>query len=403
MKNILIALCWLASLGVLSLHAESFHSLNGNENLSAGDAADLDSGSACCSSAPADNSPPQVFAALNFSSPLHVAGQKPATGDSGITPAGLTGNPQVVAATPVLQHQPLVLNSDLINGPCCYEEGIQVLVHDDAQHYLISFDLASEQLDGSFNQFQLWLNGDSAPLLRFQSDHLVMVEGVGAVAGFHDNQLLHVQVWLDLEQQQLTLRINNQHIYQGQRALASLQSLQFLMTIEGGATPEQVNPEARVALDNIVVSNGSFGYANLQTHVQRTAPSDARQDTVEFATTISNISAHAAHDVVITQLLPEGSRVAAIDSSLPDCEVTEQQVLCRTASLGAMEQIQVNLALNVAKEAANKGLTVIATSATDEIDNHDNQMTVRVGGSGSLLLLLALLALWLLRVIERRQ
>ncbi|MEZ5506797.1 MAG: hypothetical protein R3F38_12855 [Gammaproteobacteria bacterium] len=81
------------------------------------------------------------------------------------------------------------------------------------------------------------------PTLRFQGDQLISVDGVGAVASFRDNQLLHVWLWLDLLQQQLVLRINDQLLYRGNHTLATLQSLQFVMTLEGGATPEQVSPK----------------------------------------------------------------------------------------------------------------------------------------------------------------
>ena len=400
MKNVLIAICWLASLGVLSLHAESIHGRHGGTNLSA---ADLDQPDCCTDTTlPQDSSPPRLFSALNFNAPLHNPSQRPVTGDSPFTPAGLSGNPQVVAATPVLTHQPLILNSDLINGPCCYEEGIQILVHEDAQHYVISFDLASQKLEGSFNQLQLWLNDDAQPTLRFHGDQLISVDGVGAVASFRDNQLLHVQLWLDLLQQQLVLRINDQLLYRGNHTLATLQSLQFVMTLEGGATPEQVNPEALVALDNIVVSNGSYRYANLQTHVQGRALDSGQTGNVEFVTTLHNVSAHAAHNVVLTQILPPEVSVAAIDSDTLDCETDESRVICRTTQIDALDQLQVHLTLTVPAGKSAEGLTVIATSDTEEIDNHDNQARVPMGGSGSLLLLVALLMLWFMRSAASR-
>jgi len=401
MKNILIAICWLASLGVLSLHAESINGRNGGANLSAADLDQPDWGADRV--LPQDTSPPRLFSALNFNAPLHHAGQRPVTGDSPFTPAGLSGNPQVVAATPVLKHQPLILNSDLINGPCCYEEGIQILVHEDAQHYVISFDLASQQLEGSFNQLQLWLNDDAQPTLRFQGDQLISVDSAGAVASFRDHQLLHVQLWLDLPRQQLVLHINDQLLYQGHHTLATLQSLQFVMTIEGGATPEQVNPEALVALDNIVVSNGSYRYANLQTHVQGRTLDNDQMGNAEFVTTVNNVSAHAAHDVVLTQILPPGVSVAAIDSDTLDCETDESRVICRTPHIEAMNQLEVRLTLTVPADKSAEGLTVIATSNTEEIDNHDNRATIRMGGSGSLLLLVALLMLWFMRPKSAQQ
>lgn len=399
MKNALIAICWLASLGVLSLHAEA---INGRHTSPMPSATALLQPEQDDDSVAQDDSPPRLFSALTFNTPLHQTGQRPITGDSPFTPAGLSGNPQIVTATPVLQHQPLILNSDLINESCCYEEGIQILVHEDAQHYVISFDMASQQIEGSFHQLQLWLNDDTQPILRFQGDLLISVAGVGAVASFLDQQLLHVQLWLDLYRQQLILRINDQLLYQSDHPLTTLHSLQFVMAIEDGIPPEQVNPETLVAIDNIVVSNGSYRYANLQTHVQGRILDNEQMGNAKFVTTVNNISAHTAQNVVLTQILPPGVSVAAIDSDVLDCETDQSRVICRTTQIDAMAQLQVHLTLTIPAGESAEGLTVIATSDTEEIDNHDNQARVLMGGSGSLLLLVALLMLWFMRSAASR-
>ena len=397
MKNVLIALCWLVSLGVLSLHAESFE---GSE-VPAADSREADKATAAMcgretGANPAEVVEPRRFAALNFGAPLHLAGQKPATGNGSIMPAGLSGNPQVVAATPVLPNQPLLLNTELANGPCCYEEGIQVLVAEESAQYVVSFDLASQQLGDSFNQFQLWLNDDSAPLLRFQPDYLVVLEGVGAIASFRDDHLLHVQVQLDLQAGQLQVAINGEPLYAGELALTHLHSLQFLLTAEGGATPEQVNPEASVALDNIVVANASYEYVNLQATLQRSA--DEQPDgVIELLSIVQNVSAHTARDVILTHLLPAGTRVLAMNSEQMSCEATPDQVKCHVETLAALEQATVTLQLESAEQRQPLEVTAIATSQSDEIDNHDNRSQGRFAGNSSLLLLAALLLLWMAR------
>lgn len=402
MKNVLIALCWVVSLGVLSLHAESFqaastdvdYTANGSVAASQADNSCVDADTRTSRQSPA----PKRFVAINFSSPLHLPGQKPATGNGSIMPAGLSGNPQVAAATPVLSNQPLILNSDLANGPCCYEEGIQVLIPESSNHYVVSFDMASQHLGDSFNQFQLWLNDQTAPLLRFQSDYLLVLEGIGAIASFRDDHLLHLDLDLDLENQRLTIAINGERIYSGDQPLTQLQSLQFLMTIEGGATPDQVNPEAIIALDNIVVANSSYHYANLQTSVQQSSATNPRHDgAIEFVSHVKNISAHNADQVTLTHLLPVGVNVVDLHSEQMECEVGIEQIICHAAQLAPMAQADVSVQLVNNTQQPLPEVTVIATSATAEIDNYDNQVKVRMGGSGSLLLIAILLVLWMAR------
>lgn len=399
MRNVLIALCWLVSLGVLSLHAESFDSTD--KSLAATLAPARDPATSCGRDdvgMAISPTPPQRFVAINFGAPLHLAGQKPATGNGSIMPAGLSGNPQVVAATPVLTQQPLLLNSDLINGPCCYEEGIQVLVAEESDHYAVSFDLASQQLGDSFNQFQLWLNDSTAPLLRFQSDYLVVLDGVGAIASFRDDHLLHVQLLLNVKAGQLQVRINGETLYVGERALEQLHSLQFLMTIEGGASPEQVNPHATIAIDNIVVANATYQYTNLQTTLHRGSTDHQRgQGLMEFVSRLKNVSAHAAEEVVLTHLLPPGTHIMAIDSDQLSCEALPDRVICRSDELAALGQANVTLQLASDDARQPMELTVIATSSTPEIDNYDNQVKGRFGGSSSLLLVAVLLVLWMAR------
>lgn len=384
MKNILIALCCLVSLGVISLHAESFEN---PENRQAMRKSLLGQGESSVA--------PRRFVALNFNAPLHRAGQKPMTGSGPQMPAGLSGNPQVVAATPVLPHQPLVLNTEIGNGPCCYEEGIQVLIPEESDQYVISFDLASQQLGRSSSQFQLWLNDGPAPLLIFRSDNLLVLDSVGAIASFKDNHLLHVQVLLDLPAGLVQIAINGESLYQGPLVLEYLHSLQFMMTIEGGATPDQVDPQASVALDNIVVANAGYRYANLHSTLQRSDRERPPAGQIETLARVHNISGHAAQDLVLTHLLPAGTQVKQMHSDTLDCEARIDQVLCQAEFLGAMEQASVYLLLEGAEAGQALDITLIATSSSDEIDNRDNQARGHFAGSSTLLGLIALLGLWL--------
>ncbi len=404
MKNLLIGLCCLVSLSVLSLHAASSQPQNTDSTFNDNTLHHTDRPVHPDDTAIQTSShdvEARRFVAINFSAPLHVPGQKPTTGNGSIMPFGLTGNPQVVAATPVLQNQPLLLNSDLANGPCCYEEGIQVLVGGMANHYVISFDMASQKLGDSFNQFQLWLNDNDAPLLRFQSDHLLVLEGTGAIASFRDDHLLHVQIDLDIVTQQISITINGNLLYTGSQPLAPLQSLQFLMTIEGGATPEQVNPEATIALDNIVVANSAYRYANLQSSLQSGAGSQHDPDgRRELVARVLNLSNHAAHQLTLTLFLPSGVSIVDIQSDFLECDLAAVSLICHADQLPALTQTQVAFqvtGLNQAKAGSAGEITAIATSSTEEIDNYDNQVKTRFGGSGSLLLMLALLLLWWMR------
>ena len=385
MKHFLLTLCWFVSLGILSLHAES-----PDRSRPLG----LDLPRSTPTSASTYNEPPRRFVAISFGAPQHQIGHAPATGFRADLPSGLTGNPQVVAATAALPNQPLLLNTELANGPCCYEEGIQVLVNEEAQQYAISFDLATQQLGDSFNQFQLWLNDASAPLLRFQPDYQVVLDQVGAIAGFGDDQRLHISLLLDIEQGQLELIINDVLLYQGEYLLDSLHSLQFLMTAEGGATPEQVNPEASAALDNILVANGSYRYTNLHADLQRSTETTKNAQELALQSRVRNNSNQIAEEVSLVHLLPPGTRVIRLTSNELDCDVIEDLVRCYTDQLSPMAQATLLLTLENTHPKEGMDISVMATSPAEDIDSSDNYASSHFAGSSSLLFLLSVLLLW---------
>jgi len=337
---------------------------------------------------------PKRYFALNFSSPLHLPDQRPTTGTGFNLPTAITGNPQVVGAAPIL-HQPLILNTEIGNGPCCYREGIVLALPPTDDPLVISFDLVTEKLLGSRNRLQLHLNHLPTPLLSFSSEGLVLLNDTDAIASFSDDHLLHLQLTLDFASQQLALSINGDPVYNAAATLPAIQNLRFLMTAESGLAPEQINPEPYAALDNIVVANTAFQYANLQTRLLG-GDHFGKWDNgkIEFMVNVRNISDHPARDVVVTSTLPAGVSLDSVESDTLLCNGAGNKVICGAAQLAGMQQAFVTIRVNARDADRHFAFTSIAVSSTPEIDNYDNQANAQFGGGLGLIIPVLILLWW---------
>lgn len=341
---------------------------------------------------------PERFYGLNFSAPLHNPGQKPVVGTGPQTPAAVSGNPLVTAIAPILTSQPLLLNTELGNGPCCYREAISLALPESSPQYVISFDLVTEKLLGSRNRFQLLLDEAATPLLSFNGDGLLMLHDNDAIAGFSDGSLLHLQLRLDLAGQQLALSINGEAVHVAPLTLDRVRAVHLTMSSADGQTPDRINPEPYAAVDNIVIANATYQYANLQTTLKGGSGFGRWQDgKIEYIVKVKNISAHAARDLVVTQLLPPGVTLESARSDQLSCLNGGQRVECSSPLLEAMAEAFITLTVATPDAKTRFEFSSIATSASDEIDNYDNQARSRFGGSAGLLMLLGVILLLLLR------
>ena len=339
---------------------------------------------------------PERWVQANFNAPLMLSDYRPVAGSLPGAPQFLSGNPRVVPAMASFT-QPLLLNTELGNGPCCYSEEVGFRVPGQAAQYLISFDLVTVQLVGSNNRFRLLLNDADEASLTFSGDGLVLWSGGGAVTRFDDDHLLHVQLALDLNRQTLSLRINGELLHAATTSIQSLRAVRFNMSSEDGMTPEQIDPEPFVALDNLVIGNGADRFVNLQTRIG--GASSSGDDQVEVEVQVRNLSDHAAREVALTHLLPADVELVSTHSEQMDCHPVRRHVICSMAELPGMARASVMLTLRSPHGKAGAGfeVTSIAVSTGEEIDNSDNRSNARLGGSAGLLMLIGLLVLVLLR------
>lgn len=338
----------------------------------------------------------QPFYQVNFNAPLAHGAFSPDTGGTA-WPSALAGNPQVIPAVAALG-QPLLLNTELGNGPCCYQEEIAFEVDTQADQFVIAFDLLTARLVGSRNQFRVLLNDADEAALSFSNEGMVLWSGGGAIAGYVDHQLVHVQLTLDRTRQTLSLRINGETVHTAPTATDGLRAVRFNMASADGMTPEQIDPEPFAALDNIVISNGSYRYVNLQTSIGQSTQRD-ESGLMEFSVQVRNRSEHTAHDLVLTHLLPAGVEFVAAHSDQLTCQPVRDQVLCKLVQLGGLEQASVMLSVRSTRADQWLEFTSIAVSNDEEIDNADNQGKARLGGSAGLLMLIGVLLLLYLRRI----
>ncbi len=336
----------------------------------------------------------QRFYQVNFNDPLNQTPHRPATGASPNLPAGVEGNPRVVPALASMG-QPLLLNTELVNGPCCYREEISFPVRGQADQYVISFDLLTARLLGSRNQFHVRLNESEEAVLTFSGDGMMLWSGGGAVARFQDDRLLHVTLTVDRRAARLILQVNGEEVHAAPTPLDNLRMVQFGMSSADGLTPEQIDPEPFAALDNIVIADGHYQYVNLQTRIG-TATRQA-DDILEFSVQVRNLSDHPAHDVVLTHLLPAGAELVSARSDFWSCQPVRSHLLCTAPELAAMSQASVTLNLRMHQPGQWLDFTSIAVSGDVEVDNTDNRGKARLGGSAGWLLLGALLLLPLRR------
>lgn len=341
---------------------------------------------------PAATQAPHRYVQATFNAPLSDRPFRPQPGPGTHQPQAVTGNP-LVTPTFAAFTQPLLLNAELGNGPCCYQEEVAFRLTGPASPvYLIGFDLGTAGLAGSRNHLRVLLNEGAEATLTFSEDGLILWEGSQAVARYEDGSVLRVQLRLDLPARQLSLSINGERLHRADTRLSSLTAVRFAMSSADGLTPDQIDPEPFAALDNVVISNDSDRSVNLHTRItQVTTEATSGQQVLEVA--VTNRGDHQAHALVLTHLLPKQMELVAVDSDIWHCQPGDRQILCTAPELDSQAQAAVRLTLRGQPPLPGQTFTSIVVSQDDEIDNADNRSIALAGGSPGLMLLVAGLVL----------
>jgi hypothetical protein len=202
-----------------------------------------------------------VYFNIDFSSPPHQVGSQPAYGGGPDRPtSNWFGSPQVMSSFGALTDQPLLLNTAGNAGSFYYDQFSLDLAYSQPTYH-IAFDVYTEDLVGSRNQFSMIMDFAQVSALRLYND------GVLAAAGplnppirsrYVDRTLMHVDVSVDVATNRAVTLVDGLLIGDGKItgnvAPGDLKRVRFSMGLLSGADPQ--DNRSNVAIDNIVVTNG---------------------------------------------------------------------------------------------------------------------------------------------------
>ena len=145
----------------------------------------------------------EVFYDITFSSPEHTVGHVPITGSSPTRPSQIVfGAPIVSSSLGLLQNQPLVFNTTG-NRPSFYYDQIILIVSKNAAFYYVAFDVLTQNLIGSTNQFKLLFDTPTVRNIVFRNNGTIYIQNKGehrVIGHFTENTLMHCEVYMDMIQ-----------------------------------------------------------------------------------------------------------------------------------------------------------------------------------------------------------
>lgn len=195
----------------------------------------------------------EIFYDITFSSPEHTVGQAPVVGTSITTPTAIVfGEPLVSESLGALQDQPLVFNT-LGNRPSFYYDQIKLDMDYGTGFYYTSFDVVTQNLIGSSNQFTVLFDTPGVQNITFLSSGFCDLFGRAGVP-YQDGQLLHFEVFMNIAQKHTTVYVNGTKRYNGVFSPGGyLRAIRFSFGLRSsGATPDH---SSYAGLDNIYVAS----------------------------------------------------------------------------------------------------------------------------------------------------
>jgi hypothetical protein len=199
----------------------------------------------------------EVFYDITFSSPEHTVGHVPVTGSSPTRPSQIVfGAPIVSSSLGLLQNQPLVFNTTG-NRPSFYYDQIELIVGKNAAFYYVAFDVLTQNLIGSTNQFKLLFDTPTVRNIVFRNNGTIYIQRPWehrVIGHFTENTLMHCEVYMDMIQKEWTIFVNNNQIHSGLfNPDEDVRSIRFsLGLVTSGTSPDHTT---NVGLDNIIVAD----------------------------------------------------------------------------------------------------------------------------------------------------
>lgn len=202
-----------------------------------------------------------VYFNIDFSSPVHQVGSQPTYGGGPDRPTrNWFGSPQVMSSFGALTEQPLLMNTDGNPGSFYYDQFSLDLAYSQPTYH-IAFDVYTEDLIGSRNQFALIMDFAQVWVLRLHNSGLIWLPGQAippATQRYADRTLMHVDISVDTPANRAVTLVNGVLIGDGKItasvAPGDLKRVRFSLGLLYGFDPR--DDRSNVAVDNIVVTNG---------------------------------------------------------------------------------------------------------------------------------------------------
>lgn len=206
---------------------------------------------------------PVVYYDVDFSSPTHSLNQVPATGSGFNTPSQIVfGQPIVQQSLGSLTNQPLVFNT-LGNSPSFYYDQLEFGVGRGSSKYSLSFDLWTQDLVGSGNNFSLLFDTPVVQKISFDSNGEIRVDAghfgqcltklcySSVISGFRDEELLNVLIDIDIASSEWSVMVNDAHLFDGLFSASGGDIFSFRYSLGLQSSASSPNHLTYTGLDNI--------------------------------------------------------------------------------------------------------------------------------------------------------
>jgi len=176
------------------------------------------------------------------------------------------GSPAVAGPTGVFSTNSLAFNT-AGNAPSFYYDQIsyQVGAASPYSAFNLNFDMSTDMLIGSSNQFVIFLDTPTVRTLTFTSSGTVVAKPGWAdnqtLATYNENELMNIDMFFDFDHNEWEIALNNINIYSGfidNTASPSVQPAEYLGSIRFSHglkfSSGSSDDDSTVYLDNVVIS-----------------------------------------------------------------------------------------------------------------------------------------------------